>query len=118
MKQPGIRYALQGIAHSFRNQVNVRIHSFVAAAVIAAGFFLEISLVEWCIILICIGSVFAAELFNTSIENHVDLTHPDWNIDAGHTKDVAAGAVLIVALVSAIIGVIVFYPRVAEKFFH
>jgi len=111
----GLRFAFNGIAHSFRNQLSLRIHVAIATIVILTGWLLEISIVEWCIIVICIGSVISAELFNTALENHVNMTHPDWNEAAGHTKDVAAGAVLVVAIVSCIIGVIIFLPRFLEK---
>ncbi|MEY4595203.1 MAG: hypothetical protein RIQ47_1613 [Bacteroidota bacterium] len=112
----GLRFAFNGIAHSFRGQLNLRIHFIFAAAVILSGFLIEISIVEWCIIIICIGSVISAELFNTALENHVNMTHPEWNEAAGNTKDVAAGAVLIVCSVSSIIGIIIFLPRILEKF--
>lgn len=111
------RFAFSGIAHSFREQLNLRIHLAIAIAVVITGFIVELSLIEWCIIIICMGSVISAELFNTALENHVNLTHPDWNTAAGHTKDVAAGAVLIVAIVSCIIGFIIFLPRLMEKLF-
>ena len=111
----GFRFAFKGIAHSFREQLNLRIHFAITATVILTGWLIELSLVEWCIIIICIGSVISAELFNTAIENHVNLTHPEWNAEAGHTKDVAAGAVLVVAVVSSIIGLIIFLPRVLEN---
>ena len=113
-RSPGLKYAVQGIAHAFRSQLNLRLHLSIGFLVVLTGYFLQISLVEWCIILICIGSVLAAELFNTALENHIDLTHPEWNEIAGRSKDIAAGAVLMVSVISAIIGLIIFLPRFFE----
>jgi diacylglycerol kinase (ATP) len=65
---------------------------------------------EWCVVLLCFGLVMAAEAFNTAIERLVNLVSPDFHPLAGDVKDVAAGAVLICAIVAAIIGLIVFIP--------
>jgi len=80
-----------------------------------SGIMVKLNAIEWCIILICIGSVMAAELFNSSIEQHVNATHPQWNDAAGKTKDIAAAAVLIVSVFAAIIGLIIFLPRIIES---
>jgi undecaprenol kinase len=114
-KTPGFKYAFQGIAHSFRNQLNFRIHVLIALIVVTIGWYIGLSPVEWCIILISMAAVLTAELFNTSIEQHVDATHPLWNEAAGKTKDIAAAAVLVVSFFSAIIGLIIFVPRIIEK---
>ena len=105
-------YAFKGIASSFRSQFNMRVHFFAAVAVMITSVILKISLLEWCIILFCISSVIAAELINTSIEINVDLAMPERNDRAGQAKDLAAAAVLVVSCVSAIIGFIIFLPKI------
>ncbi|MBL0103827.1 MAG: diacylglycerol kinase family protein [Bacteroidetes bacterium] len=94
----------------------MRFHVFTALAVIIASSYFRIAPLEWCIVLFCIGSVISAELINTSIEMNVDLAMPEQNQKAGMAKDIAAAAVLIAASVSAIIGCIIFVPRIISLF--
>jgi diacylglycerol kinase len=63
-------------------------------------------------VLMCIGSVISAELINTSLEVNVDLSSPSFNENAGHAKDLAAAAVLVVCIISAIVGLIIFLPKI------
>ncbi len=107
-----IVYAMSGISYAFRSQFNMRFHIFAACIVISAAIFFKVKPIEWCILLLCIGSVIAAELINTSIEVHVDMTSPDYNEKAGHAKDLAAAAVLVTCTVSVILGLIIFIPRI------
>lgn len=117
MKQPSLKYALQGLAQSFCKQVNLRVHAFVSLVVISIAFALDISLIEWCIVLTCIGTVFVAQFFNASIGNHLSVAHSEWNDDAVNLKNIAACSVLLASALSGIIGLIVFAPRFIEKFF-
>jgi len=73
-------------------------------------FFFGITRTEWIVIILCIGVVIAAELFNTAIERLVDLVSPERHPIAGQVKDIAAGAVLVCAVAAAIIGIIIFLP--------
>ena len=84
--------------------------------VVIAGFVLGITRMEWMIIILCIGVVIAAELFNTAIEKLVDLVSPQQHPVAGQVKDIAAGAVLVCAATAAIIGLIVFIPYLTRFF--
>jgi len=95
----------------FRTQVNARIHAVVAVAAIVAGFVLHISAWEWCAVIGAIGLVLVAEAINTAVEAVVDLASPEVHPLAERAKDVAAGAVLIGAAVSVIIGLLVFGPH-------
>jgi len=105
-------FALKGIAYSFRSQFNMRFHFFAAVVVLVTAFILHVSLLELCVLLFCISSVISAELINTSIEINVNLAMPERNERAGNAKDLAAAAVLVVSLVSAIIGCIIFLPKI------
>lgn len=84
--------------------------------VVIAAFYFQLSAVEWCIILFCIGSVISAELLNTSLEVTVDIASPKIQEKAGLAKDIAAAAVLLAALFSAIIGLIIFVPKIIVLF--
>lgn len=94
----------------------MRIHLIVAALVVLFGLIFCISKVEWIVCLLCMGLVFGTELINTSIENIVDLVSPDHHPLAGKAKDIAAGAVLMSAIFSVIIGLIIFIPKLLNLF--
>ncbi len=110
------KYAIEGIISSFKTERNMKIHVFAMIVVIALGFFFKLDKVEWCFVIIAIASVISAELFNTAIETVVDMICPERNPKAKLAKDIAAGAVLVVAICAAIIGFIVFGPKVINLF--
>ena len=85
-------------------------HLVVSVLVVVAGLALDIRPLEWVAVLLCMGLVIGAELFNTAIERLVDLVSPQWHPVAGRVKDIAAGAVLVCAVVSVAVGLIVFVP--------
>jgi len=101
-------YALQGIYVATREQLNIKIHFLAVAVVTIAGLFFHITPYEWCLIVICFGIVLTAELFNSAIENLVDLVSPDHHPLAGKVKDMAAGAVLVSAIAAVIVSMFVF----------
>lgn len=110
------KYAFSGISILFRTQPNARIHLVVMIAVIIAGLFFSLSTVEWCLIVLAIVIVPAAEAFNTALETLTDLVSPDYHELAGKTKDLAAAGVLIAAAGAFAIGLFIFLPRIAGIF--
>jgi len=108
------QYAFKGIFILFKEETNARIHLLVTTITILAGWMLKISITEWCFVTLCITLVMVAEAFNTAIENLTDLVSPDFHALAGKTKDLAAGAVLILSIGSVIIGLIIFLPKIAK----
>ena len=110
------KYAFEGLFFALRHERNIKIESFVALLVIIAGFILKVSLNEWTILLICISMVISLELVNTSMEETVDLATDEINPGAKKSKDLAAGAVLFASLISAIIGIIIFLPKIIDLF--
>ena len=105
-------YAIKGIICVFKNERNIWLQSICACIAIAAGFIFKISNIEWVIIILCIGIVFACETINTAIEAIVDFISPEYHKKAGLIKDLAAGAVLITAIMSAVIALIIFVPKI------
>lgn len=103
-------YAWQGIRSCVGKEQNLSFHLIASVIVIVAGLILGITQTEWMIIVLCMGVVIAAELFNTAIEKLVDLVSPERHPIAGQIKDIAAGAVLVCAAAAAIIGLIIFVP--------
>lgn len=110
------KYAFNGIFESIRKEQNLRFHIVVMILVIIVGIFLKINQIEWMICLILFGLVISAELFNTAIENAIDLIINEKNEKARITKDASAGAVLVLAIVSAIVGLMIFVPKILEVF--
>ncbi len=108
----GFGYAFHGLWYALRTQRNARVHAAIATLVIAVSIFLRISSVEFAMIFIAITGVFIAEMFNTVIEICVDLASPTYHPLAKIAKDVAAGAVLLNAILSVIIGLFVLGPHV------
>lgn len=114
------RNAFSGIAQAWKTEGHLRFHFLATSLVIICGFLFDISLTEWLICICCISLVIAAELVNTAIESVVDLCSPEQHPLAGKAKDVAAGAVLVTAIGAAIIGTIIFLPKLItaiETFF-
>jgi len=107
-------HAFRGLKVLLQSQQNARIHTVATVLVVAAGVMLRISPVEWVLIVLAILCVWVAEALNTAIEFLVDLASPELHPLAGKAKDVAAGAVLIAAIGSAIIGGFVFAPYVVK----
>lgn len=108
------KYAWEGIVQAYKGEQNLKIHTFIAILVVVFGFFLKISYVEWLICLLLIGLVIMAEFFNTAIEYTVDLASPKIHPLAKQAKDVASSSVLMMSIISAIIGLIIFIPKLIE----
>ncbi len=111
------QYAFSGLRYALRTQKNSWIHLFFTIAAICAGVLLKITALEWTVIIFCIGLVWLAELLNTALETAVDLFCPEYHPLAKVVKDVAAGAVLVAALISVVIGLIIFGPPLSHLLF-
>jgi diacylglycerol kinase (ATP) len=109
-------YAYHGILHLIRTQHNAWIHLVITGVALAMGVCFSVTQSEWIAIILCIGIVFAAETFNTSIELLCDARFTEYDKRAEIIKDTAAGAVLIVSIASAITGAIIFLPKLLALF--
>ena len=110
------KYAGQGIWASFKSERNMKIHVFMMMLVVLLGFLLKISLAEWIVCVILFALVIGSELFNTAIEAVVDMISLEKSSKAKLAKDISAGAVLVFAIASAIIGFLIFIPKIIELF--
>ena len=113
---PSFKYAFNGIEEFWKEEKNTRIHMFFTIAVIAAAFILKVSGTEFCILIFTIGAVWCAEAMNSAVERVVDLVTLEKKPLAKAAKDMAAGAVLIFAFCSVIVGCIIFVPKIAALF--
>jgi diacylglycerol kinase (ATP) len=103
-------YALRGIVTLFKAEHNARIHAAATIAVVAIALVLNVSRVDWCILIVAMAIVWMAEAFNTAIEYVCDLVTSEFHPLVAKAKDVAAGAVLIAAISAASLGALVFVP--------
>jgi len=110
------RHAIRGMRLVFFHEHNAWVHLSLATLAVAMGFYFEITSLEWVAIIICIGTVLSAEIFNTSIEHIANFIQPNQDIKIKDIKDLAAGGVLIVALTSLIVGLVIFVPKIIELF--
>lgn len=108
-------YAFAGIAHTVKTQRNMRIHVAAAIVALVMAWWLEISRNDVLLVFFSIALVWALELVNTALEAAVDLSSPEWHAKAKTAKDACAGAVLVAAVLSVVIGVAVFGPPLWGK---
>lgn len=107
-------YASMGIVSGIGER-NMKVHVFATMIVLPLAIFLQIQAWEWMIVLISIGVVWAFELMNTAVEELSNIVRDELKLDYKATKrarDVAAGAVLVNAIVATMIGIIIFLPKI------
>lgn len=109
-------HAWRGVRIFFKTTHNAWVQAVAFLIVLALSFYFEISPIEWLFVVLAAGFVFVTEALNTAIEIDMNLTSPEYHPFAQDTKDVAAGAVLMSASFSLIIGLIIFLPRIINLF--
>ncbi len=109
------RFALRGLVLTLRTQHNARIHLAASLAVIAMGLYLGLEPGDWAWLTLAISLVWVAETMNTALERLADAAVPESHPGIGEAKDVAAGAVLLAALGSVVIGLLVLGPPLLER---
>lgn len=112
----GFRYAINGLITAFTSELNLKIHAIATLLVLLAGWYFEITAIEWVVVVLAIGLVISSEMINTAIEYFVDLVSPEIHPTAGKIKDISAGAVLMAALAAFIAGMIIFIPKIKALF--
>ncbi|MDX8359550.1 diacylglycerol kinase family protein [Cytobacillus sp. IB215316] len=104
-------FAINGIKHVASRERNFKIHINIAIVVLFLGLFVGLSPIEWVAIIITIGIMLSLEMINTAIERTVDLITTDYHPLAKLAKDISAGAVLLFAIISVMIGILIFLPK-------
>jgi diacylglycerol kinase len=110
------RDAFRGMREGVRGQNSFWVHFLVAAAVVAAGVVLGISLTEWCLVAICIAGVIAAEMFNSALESMAKAITGESHPHLGNSLDIGSAAVLVAAIGAAAVGAIIFGHRLGNSF--
>jgi diacylglycerol kinase len=111
------RHAFAGLWYALRTQRNTRVHLSIAAGVVALGLWLGLSYTQWAVLALTIGFVLVSEMLNTVAESLVDLLSPDYHPQAKIVKDATAGAVLLGAILSVIVGLLVLGPPLWARLF-
>ena len=106
-------YALSGIMQLIKEEYNARIHFLATIVVVIAGMYFPLSPYEWIALIFSIGLVWILEAVNTALENTLDFISTEQHPTIGKIKDIAAGAVLISAIVAVLIAIIIFYPKMS-----
>ena len=106
------RYAFNGLRILFCEEHNARVHLFAAVCVLVAGVILKISALEWMAVAFAVGLVLSLEAINSSIESLADFVSPEKHNRIGKIKDLSAAGVLVAAIVAAMVGLIVFIPKI------
>ncbi|TYP96775.1 diacylglycerol kinase (ATP) [Tenacibaculum adriaticum] len=112
----GIKFALKGIWILATTEDSIKAQFFIGLFAIVLGFLFNISLSEWMIQLTITGLVLVAEALNTAVEKMADFIHPNFDKKIGIIKDVAAGAAGFAAIISIIVGCIIYIPKIAYIF--
>jgi diacylglycerol kinase (ATP) len=106
--------AIEGILYTFKSERNMKIHYFVAAIVLVASLFFDLTKLEMIVLIFAISLVVISEMFNTAIEKAIDMVTETYHPLAKIAKDVAAGGVLIATLNSVVVGYIIFYDKLTH----
>jgi len=110
-----LKCAVTGIGVMISSQHNAWIHAAATVLVVMVGLIFRLTNAQWCWIVLSIMSVWTAEALNTAFEFLTDVASPEFHPLAAKAKDVAAGAVLIAAIGSVVIGILVFGPHAISK---
>ena len=104
--------AFNGIKYFFKTERNGKIQAAVSIIIVVAGLYLHLSAFEWIITFLCIGVVLTLEMLNSALEYLCNLVHSEYHPLIKIIKDVAAGAVLFASIISSVIGLIIFLPKI------
>ena len=107
-----IKYAFKGAFLLITTESSIKIQFFIGVIMTILGFIVNLSTTEWIIQILCIALIIAIEGLNTAIEEIADFIHPEQHSKIGLIKDLAAGAVFIFAIAAAIVGCIIYFPKI------
>lgn len=107
-----VKDCLRGIAYTFKTENNFKREIIIGLLVIICGLILKLTIIEWIIIILLINTVLVSELINTALERTVDLYTKEYNEIAKAIKDAASASVFITSIASAIIGLLIFVPKI------
>lgn len=107
-------FAISGVITALKSEPNMKIHFFISFVVLFMSLFFNFSRVELILLLLTIGMVITAEMFNTAAEKTIDLITEEYHPIAKLVKDVAAGAVLVTSVIAVIVAYLLFFDRIGH----
>ncbi len=110
------QFAFEGFHYAIQTQRNLRLQLITAIIVLFVSTFLPMQRLEWVIIFLLIGLVIVAEILNTAIEKTIDMIEERYDPVAKTVKDLSAAAVLFISITAAIIGAIIYLPKIFALF--
>ncbi len=108
----GVSHAWRGALLLLRTEASIKAQVFIAMLMTAAGFYYEISSMEWILQILSIALVLGIEGVNTAVEKISDYVQPEYDEKIGFIKDISAGAVMLVSIAAVIIGFIIYLPKI------
>ena len=108
-------FAISGIVQCCRTEKNFQLQACIAITVIFGGWVFNIASIDWVALLLCCAMVLCLEMVNAAIEKLADVVHLSFHPGIKNVKDIAAGAVLIASVISIIIALIIFIPKMFFK---
>lgn len=112
----GLRFALNGLKEAIKTERNMKVHMAATVLVILLAISLEVTIIEWTILLLTIAMVIGMELMNTALEHALDYLAPERTKEIKAAKDIAASSVLVVSIMACIIGFMLFFPKIMDLF--
>lgn len=109
-----LRHALRGLARTFHSEHNFRVQTIAAVVVICASFLFRIAIWEAVVVILLSAGVLVLEILNTIVERLADAVQPRLSHMVREVKDMMAGTVLLASLASCVVGVLIFYPHIAQ----
>ncbi|MBI4256462.1 diacylglycerol kinase family protein [Candidatus Uhrbacteria bacterium] len=109
-----LKHALRGVSVVFYAEQSFRIQLYIALLVVTAGVVFGVKIYEWILLFLLIGSVLTLELINSIFERMIDSFKPRIHPMVKDIKDIMAGAVLLVSVISAVVGITIFYPHLID----
>ena len=110
----GFKYAAKGAYLLLKNEASIKVQFSIAVIMTVLGFYVQLSVTEWCLQLLAIGLVMSIEGVNSAIEEIADFIHPEYHEKIGRIKDISAGAVFIAATIACILGLVIYLPKILE----
>ncbi len=107
----GVGYAFRGAILLIRTEGSIKVQIFIALIVTAAGFYFDITNIEWILQILAIAMVLGAEGLNTAVEKLADYVQPEFDKKIGFIKDISAGAVMLVSIAATVVGLIIYLPK-------
>lgn len=108
----GIKYALRGAVLLIRTEASIKAQVVIALLITAAGFYFEITRIEWMIQIFAIAIVLGIEGLNTAVEKLADFVQPEYDKKIGFIKDISAGAVMLVSIAAVLVGLLIYFPKI------